>query len=199
VTRRLIAALCAVVALAGCGTLGGGNDHSPTDVPSTTTSSPPSPPADPADVDIPKLAVHSTLVPLGLAPDKSLATPDVYHPEQVGYYHQGTNGVLPGAPGPALIVAHRDGGKREGAFWRLGELTNGDQVFVDLTDHTRLTFTVYRTLHVDKGTFPTTEVFHDTDDPEARLVTCSGKFIGGSIGYAQNTIVFAKLTKSDKI
>lgn len=203
--RQIFAAACAAVALTGCGVFGDANPRSPITIAETprpapiAPSSPPLAPADPDDIEIPQLGVRSTLIPLGLTPNGELRTPDVKRPEQAGYYRQGRNGVLPGAIGPALIAAHRDGAGRKGAFHRLGELRDGDTFHVDLKDRTRLTFTVYRVLHIDKGSFPTGEVFQDTLGPEARLVTCSGEFLGGRTGYKDNTIIFAKWTKSTKM
>jgi hypothetical protein len=204
-------ALCALVALvAGCSPGGGGV---PAHGPIVVRNQAPPPPIQPASLDIPQISVHSTLIPLGVVadgPDKgAVAEPDVNHPQQAGYYCVTpqpapvppvcTWGVVPGALGPAVIIGHVDGSIRNGAhqqgvFFRLHELRPGDQVDVTRLDGSVVAFEVYRSVQVDKRTgFPTQDVYGNTTAPELRLITCTGKFVGGPLGYKDNLIVFARL------
>jgi sortase (surface protein transpeptidase) len=124
-----------------------------------------------------------------------METPDVNHPEQAGWY---AKGVLPGKIGPAVIVGHIDGagptGKAgyPGVFAHLRDLTIGDEVDVTEANNVVLTFHVYRMVQVSKDSFPTMDVYRNTRSPELRLITCVGKFVGGTTGYADNEIVFAR-------
>lgn len=151
----------------------------------------------PASVDIDKIDVHSSLIPLGLRADHTMVTPD--DPHQASYYcivdptRICSSGVLPGQVGPAVIIGHIDGNKQKGVFHDLPQLARGDIARVTLQDGTKLTFMVYRTLQQAKTAFPAQVVYQATSVPEVRFVTCTGKFVGGHVGYADNFIVFASL------
>lgn len=191
------------MALVGCSPASGkGPAHVPTisSAPVSTPASPPVPRVLPASVDVPRIGAHSTLPPIGLKPDGSFQTPDERHPQQATFYcvtvpapQLCSSGVLPGQPGPAVILGHIDGNKQKGIFHDLPAMQVGDLVTVSLEDRTVLTFTVYRVLSKAKTEFPGSIVYGNTTGPEIRLITCSGPFIGGSAGYADNTVVFAVL------
>lgn len=164
------------------------------------------PPVQPASIDIPQIGAHSSLLPIGINPKtKELAEPDVTHPQQAVYYCQTDvvpatsckSGVVPGQAGPSIIIGHVDGSvvhgaHQEGIFFHLHELRIGDKVAVTRVDGTVLNYTVYRLIQKPKPQFPTQEVYGYTPTSELRLITCSGQFIGGQFGYADNTIVFAR-------
>lgn len=186
-----VTALAAVVALAGCA--GGGTVHGPIQIPSPTaapTTSALVPVANPAYIDIPKLAAHSTLEPLGLNPDHTLAVPDVRHPRQAAWFDKGPK---PGAVGPAIISAHINGGNQEGLFAHLGQLVQGDTFTIGLVDGRVLTFKVYKVLDMPKTTFDTAAVYSDTAGPEVRLISCFGSFDSKARSYRDNLVVKAKL------
>lgn len=165
-------------------------------------TSAPAPVVGPARIDIDTINAHSTLIPLGLQPDGALEVPDVHHPQQAGWYcvnpvlpqpAKCVSGVIPGQVGPAVIVGHVDGDHQQGVFYNLKNLGVGDTARVTLVDDRVLTFEVYRVLRAAKTAFPAQVVYGDTVGPELRLITCSGDFVGGVLGYADNTIVFAQL------
>lgn len=170
-------------------------------IPATpTTEAPPAVPrVAPASIDIPKIKVHSTLIPTGLNPDNTLAAADVKHPQQASYYCVEdlqkicSSGVLPGQVGPAVILGHIDGAKQQGIFYYLNKLQIGDTVTITLKDGTVLTFQVYRIRQDSKTMFPTQVVYQPTSVPEIRLITCTGAWVGGNMGYGDNLIVFASL------
>lgn len=200
---RLLAALIVVLALAGCSQTGQGPPRITIQPPTQTTPTQPAPPpiprVKPVSVDVPTINAHSTLVPLGLKPDGSLDTPDVHHPQQAGYFcvtdpiKVCANGVVPGQPGPAVIVGHVDGAHQQGVFFHLRNMKVGDTATVTEDGGRTLTFTAYRVLQAAKTQFPSSVVYGDTVGPELRLITCTGQFVGGSLGYADNMIVFMSL------
>ena len=55
------------------------------------------PKSEPVSLDIPKIDAHSSLIPLGLNPDNSVATPPLNTPMQAGWY---TYAPTPGEIGP---------------------------------------------------------------------------------------------------
>lgn len=203
---RHVAAWVAVLALTGGCAQTGQGQPAPVVTPTAAAVAPlsPVPRSAPVSIDVPAIKAHSTLIPLGLKPDGSLDVPDVHHPQQASYYcvtspnptQVCTSGVLPGQLGPAVIVGHVDGAKQQGVFYRLKDMKIGDTATVIETNGTALTFSAYRILKVAKTQFPSSVVYGDTVGSELRLITCTGSFIGGQMGYADNEIVFMALVPS---
>ncbi|HZE02602.1 MAG TPA: sortase [Pseudonocardiaceae bacterium] len=196
--RRLPALLLAGFALAGCGAPSGGGVSRIPVIPTTTA---PPPRVAPASIDVPKIKAHSTLIPLGLNADGSLKVPDVKHPQQASYFcvvdpdpaKICSNGVVPGEPGPAVVVGHIDGAKQKGVFYDLPKMAVGDTATITEADGKVLTFSAYRVLNIAKTQFPASVVYGDTVGPELRLISCTGTFVGGQMGYANNIIIFMAL------
>lgn len=197
--RAAVLIFAAVAALAGCSSAPSQGSLPVIKLPESTAPSVPR--VAPAGIDIPKINAHSTLIPLGLNPDQSLAAPDVKHPQQASYYcivdpnpqTICSSGVLPGQVGPAVIIGHVDGAKQQGIFYNLKKLQEGDTFTVTLKDGTVLTFRVYKVREDAKTSFPTQVIYAPTSLPEVRLITCTGKWVGGSLGYANNFIAMASL------
>jgi hypothetical protein len=197
--RVRVAALAAllVVGLSGCAgeVTAGPHDGpvlpTPSIVGGPVTPIPPLPAADPVDVRIDAIGAESSLVSLGLNPDKTVAVPPVSQPKQASWYNKGPT---PGALGPAVILGHVNGGGQDGIFARLHELKPGDQVKVARKDGKTALFTVTKLEQTPKNTFPTLAVYGDTKDAELRLITCGGSFDKGKRSYVDNIIVYASLT-----
>lgn len=190
------------MALTGCSLTGGGQPHDPI-VTTPNAAAPVVAPvrvADPAEITIPRINAHSTLIPLGLNTDPAVgpvgspATPSVHTPKQAGYYARG--GVRPGQPGPPLVViAHVNGDNQQGLFYRLKDLQPGDTVQIVLADKTRLTFRITSVKSDPKTAFPGQEVFGPTDHATLRAVTCGGEFDPKARSYKDNITAYADLVK----
>lgn len=197
--RVRIAALAAllVVGMSGCAgeVTAGPHDGpvlpAPSIVGGPVAPIPPLPAADPVDVRIDAIGAESSLVSLGLNPDKTVAVPPVSQPKQASWYNKGPT---PGALGPAVILGHVNGGGQDGIFARLHELKPGDQVKVARKDGKTALFTVTKLEQTPKNTFPTLAVYGDTQGAELRLITCGGSFDKGRRSYLDNIIVYASLT-----
>lgn len=189
---RWLATGCAVLAcclgLVACG--GSGSAGPATSGAPATTSSAAIPVSPPSWVDIPSIAARSSLIALGLNPDKSIQVPPVDQPQQAGWYKFGPP---PGQVGPAVILGHIDGDHHEGIFWKLHEVKPGDKVMVGQQDGHTLTFLVTKVDSVAKDAFPTGAVYGNTPDPELRLITCGGAFDSSTGHYLDNLIVYANL------
>ncbi|MDL5159622.1 class F sortase [Actinomycetospora termitidis] len=142
-------------------------------------------------VSIPAIGVQSSLVPLGLNPDRTVATPPVSTPMQAGLY---INGPAPGDPGPAVILGHINGGGQPGVFARLAQLKPGEEVDVYRVDGSVATFTVREVTRAPKDAFPTAKVYSDTTNPQLRLITCGGVLDRTARSYLDNVIVYADLS-----
>jgi LPXTG-site transpeptidase (sortase) family protein len=187
--RLAAAAALTALALVGCASTA---PPAPVSGPAPAVASAPAEPAVPAPrataITIPAIDAQSTLVPVGLRADGTLDVPSVEQPEQAAFY---SGAPMPGAPGPALVVGHVNGGGRDGVFARLDELAVGDEVFVDREQGGPVRFVVTGSERVAKDAFPWESVLAQTPDAELRLVTCSGSFDRSTGHYVDNTVVFA--------
>ncbi len=140
---------------------------------------------------IPKVNIDTTFEKaLGLNEDKTVEVPVGY--EQVGWYKFGPT---PGELGPAVILGHVDSVDGPAVFWSLGQLTAGDEIFIDREDGSTARFVVTELKKVSQNDFPSQVVYGDIDHAGLRLITCSGTFNRGAQRYSHNLIVFAKLAE----
>jgi LPXTG-site transpeptidase (sortase) family protein len=192
----LVTAVLGVLA-AGCGSEAGPgpgdgpNLSSPTVAGGPVTAIPPLPVSNPTELRIDSINASSSLVPLGLNADQTIAVPPVSTPQQASWYRLGPT---PGAAGPAIILGHVNGNGKDGVFAKLNQLKPGDQVKVTRADGKTAVFTVTKLQQVPKNTFPTVDVYGDTNDSELRLITCGGGFDKGKRSYVDSIIAFATLT-----
>lgn len=187
--RRFGLALCGLLLAAGCGYGGVPAAEAPPvngdPVPAAVVPSV----AAPVKVSIPKLGITDEVVPVGLEANGELEVPDV---SQVGYYtglpKPGENGS-----GPALLAGHINYKGKVGSFARIGTLAAGDLVTVIDADGVQHRFQVYDVAEFKKASYGQVMpgLLADTDEPEVRLVTCSGELSGHN--YLSNTVVSARL------
>jgi hypothetical protein len=142
----------------------------------------------PKTLDVPSIGVHTTgLIHLGLTPAGKMEVPR--DAVTAGWYGLGP---VPGEPGPAVIAAHVNYNKVNGVFARLHEVAVGDPITVTRADGGVVAFTAYRVERYAKATFPTQDVYGNTEGPELRLVTCGGDFNHATGNYLDNIVVFAR-------
>ncbi len=141
---------------------------------------------------IPKINLETTFEPpLGLNSDKTIEVPDSY--DKVGWYRYGPT---PGEIGPAAILGHVDSYQGAAVFYHLGQLTEGDKVFITRADGTEAIFEVMYSERYSIDDFPSEKVYGETTGPELRLITCTGKYDKGEQRYSHNLVVYAKLTEA---
>lgn len=142
----------------------------------------------PVRVEIPAIAVQSTLAELGVDDAGALVPPGDF--AQAGWF---AAGPVPGDVGPAVIAGHVDSRTGPAVFSRLEELAVGDTVQVGLGDGREVAFRVTRVAQYPKDDFATDEVYGPTTGPELRLITCGGSFDPGRRSYRDNVVVYARL------
>jgi hypothetical protein len=142
--------------------------------------------ARPNRIQIGAIGVSARIVPVGLAPDGSMATPRRF--SDAGWYERGPR---PGEAGPAVIAGHVDSKTGPAVFYRLGDLNPGDLVRIVRSDGSAVRFRVEGLERWPKARFPTRRVFGATHAATLRLVTCSGAFDRATGHYLDNTIVYA--------
>lgn len=146
------------------------------------------PAPEPVALRVPGIGLETALVPLGLDEQGRLEVPEGY--EHAGWFAEG---VLPGDPGPAVVVGHVDSRDGPAVFYRLRALGQGDEVVVVRTDGSTVRFAVERVERHEKERFPTEAVYGPTTGPELRLVTCVGAFDREAGSYEENLVVYATL------
>ncbi len=144
--------------------------------------------AAPTRVRLPALEVDSSLEHLGVDDSRALVPPSDFR--RAGWF---TGGPAPGDTGPAVIVGHVDSREGPAVFFRLAELTAGDDVLVDRADGTTARFTVVSVGRYPKDRFPTERVYGPTPRAELRLITCGGEFDRDARSYRDNVVVNAVL------
>jgi hypothetical protein len=142
----------------------------------------------PTRLDIPVIDVASTLSEIGVDGSGTLVPPA--DSDQAGWF---AAGPAPGQPGPAVLAGHVDDRTGPAVFYRLEELTAGDQVLVTGADGQPVRFTVTRVAAYPKDAFPTADVYGPTPGPELRLITCGGTFDRSRRSYEDNVVVYARL------
>lgn len=170
---------------------------SPSAEPSVTPSPPPAeiteeaaPVAVPVSVSIPAIGVTSDLLHLGLNPDGTLQVPEGPDFDTAAWFD---GSPRPGEVGPAVIEGHVSSAARgPSVFFDLTRLEVGDIVDVTREDGTVATFEVYDLQQFPKDSFPTAQVYGNTEGPELRLITCGGTIAESTGRFSDNIIVFAR-------
>jgi sortase (surface protein transpeptidase) len=144
------------------------------------------PPSPPVRVEIPAIGVSSSLVRLGLNPDRTMEVPGDF--QVAGWF---TGGSQPGQLGPAVIAGHVDSRTGPAVFYRLRDLRPGDQVRVVRADRRVVRFEVDAVASYPKRSLPSEAVYGATTAPVLRLITCAGTFDRSSRSYRDNLVVSA--------
>lgn len=145
--------------------------------------------ATPVRVSIPAIGVSSGLEDLHRGAAGELDPPKDWN--SAGWF---SDGIVPGAVGPAVIAGHVDSPTSAAVFFRLDELVRGDRIAVEMSDGTTRTFIVDREERAAKSAFPTSDVYGTSPTPQLRLITCDGTFDTATGHYTDNLIVFADLS-----
>lgn len=146
----------------------------------------------PVSLDIPAIGVHSSLLNLGLNPDRTVQVPPLERDSKAGWYRYSPT---PGQVGPSVILGHVDSAAYgPGVFFKLGDLKPGDTVDILRKDGRTATFRVDRIRRYPKNAFPTSDVYGNVTRPELRLITCGGSFDSDAGSYRDNIVVYASLS-----
>ncbi|WP_204335229.1 MULTISPECIES: class F sortase [unclassified Micromonospora] len=147
----------------------------------------------PTDISIGKLGLRAPVHRVGLAPDGTIAVPELARAGEAGWYDQGPT---PGQYGPAVIVGHVDTTTGPAVFHDLKKLDDGDRVEVTREDRSVAVFEVTSVQRYGKEKLPVNEIYGDFSRPNLRLITCGGQWVGGETGYADNLVVYASLVQA---
>jgi LPXTG-site transpeptidase (sortase) family protein len=143
---------------------------------------------DPVRIEIPAIGVSAPLVALGLHRDHTIEVPKRWG--DAGWFRPGPE---PGERGAAVIAGHFDSTSGPAVFYHLRALVKGDKITVLLRGGSTVHFIVVSTRAVSKKSFPASLVYHKTQRPTLRLITCDGAFDRSTGHYVGNYIVFANM------
>ncbi len=147
----------------------------------------------PETISIPAIGLTSTVNPIGLADDGTIAVPQPGPLlDQAAWFE---NSPTPGQPGPSVVEGHVETTEGPSVFFELGQVKPGQRILVTRADGKRLTFTVDAVRDYLKSKFPTEVVYgaKDLSTPALRLITCS-QFDQATRTHQGNQVVFAHLT-----
>ena len=148
------------------------------------------PAAVPLSLSIPSIEAGSDLLQLGLRDDGSLQVPPEGPGSPASWY---TGSPSPGERGPAVLLGHVNAtGGGPGVFADLRGLAPGDRIEIARDDGTTAVFQVDRGEQYGKDTFPTLEVYGNTEGAELRLITCDG-YDPATGAFDDNYVVYAFL------
>lgn len=161
-----------------------GTDAESADEPAESAATPP------VSFEIPAIGAGSELLHLGLREDNTLEVPPGDPGSPASWY---TGSPAPGEQGPAVLLGHVDDSLGQpGVFADLPDLVEGDEITVEQEDGSTATFEVTKAEQYGKNTFPTLEVYGNTEGEELRLITCDG-YNQATGEYEDNYVVYATL------
>lgn len=140
----------------------------------------------PAQIQIPKIDVDTAIEQVGVLENGQMGVPE--DENQVGWFEPG---VKPGRKGNAVVAGHVDSKTGPAIFYRLDQLTKGDEVLIIDEAGNTLRFRVSKTKRYDTKTAPIEEIFGATSNRSLNLITCSGTF--GDEGYDERFVVYTEL------
>jgi hypothetical protein len=146
----------------------------------------------PTAISISSLDVRARVHRVGIAPDGSIGVPPPDRYQEAGWYDQSPT---PGQYGPAVVVGHVDTRTGPAVFHELAKIRPRARIEVTRMDRSVAVFEVNSVKRYDKTQLPT-QVFDDFNRPGLRLITCGGRWVGGTAGYADNVVVFASLVSA---
>jgi len=143
----------------------------------------------PIRIVIPAISTAADIIPVGVAKEGVMETPPA---RKAGWYKLGP---APGAPGPAVIIAHSFFNHERDVFYNLKRLQPGDEIQVYDGSGEVAVFVVDSKEEILKTELPTERIWNQTSEPVIRLVTCGGTFDPETRHFLSNVIVYGHLVQ----
>jgi sortase A len=147
--------------------------------------------ADPHSLEIPKLNLNIPVINVGLDDDERMSAPEGFW--EVGWFKYGPR---PGEPGSSVLAGHLDSPTGPAVFYKLGQLTPGDLIYVNDVEGRQMTFEVIEVALYSDQTFPLELVFGRSDGVRLNLITCAGTYDTNARNYSDRLVVFTKLVEN---
>ncbi|MBX3016164.1 MAG: class F sortase [Caldilineaceae bacterium] len=147
--------------------------------------------APPARLQIPRIGLDAPIETVGQTPDGAMELPP--NPDHVAWYQPG---VAPGEQGNAVISGHLDDPYGPAVFWRLHELTVGDQMMVVDTAGITRTFTVIGAESYPSDQAPLDQIFGFDLERDLNLITCDGSWDRRAKRYSERRVIYTRLVST---
>ena len=146
---------------------------------------------EPVEITIGKIGIKAAIEKVGLTSDGRMDVPaDV---NNGGWYMYGAK---PGEFGSSVIAGHLDTNEAKPAlFYRLGELSSGDEIQIRDRQGNTYRFVVERTEVFEDKSFPLAQVFAADDKSRLNLITCYGNYDSDTNNYDRRMVVFSTLKR----
>jgi len=145
--------------------------------------------SNPVRIVIPAISTAANIIPVGVEREGVMQTPPA---RTAGWYKLGP---VPGAPGPAVIVAHSYFNHERDVFYNLKRLQPGDEIQVYDGSGDVAVFVVDSKEEILKTELPTERIWNNTSEPVIRLVTCGGTFDPETRHFLSNVVVYGHLVE----
>jgi len=137
---------------------------------------------------IAKIGVDANIVELGIDDQGYMETPS--EPLDVAWYGFSSH---PSFGGNAVFAGHVDSAKIGPAiFWRLRQVTNGDEIEVALSDGTTYSYRVINATSFSSNDAPVQDIIGATEKDSITIITCDGAFNTRTREYDRRLIVRAE-------
>ncbi len=103
------------------------------------------------------------------------------------------SGARPGQTGNAVIDGHKDSVRGTALFWKLGNLTPGDKIYVSDQDGYELTFEVSQVQSYGLKEMPLGRIFGPSTEKQLNLISCYGTFVRDQHTYDRRVVVYTHL------
>ncbi len=141
----------------------------------------------PVRISIPSIGVDAQMEFVGLDTEGKMDVPKDF--DNVGWFELG---YRPGEKGNAVMAGHLDtayGGTA--VFYRLKELTSGDEIYVYDEEGNELRFIVTGVEIFPFDRVPLAEIFGPSEERMLNLITCEGVFDNSNQNYSDRTVVYS--------
>ena len=144
----------------------------------------------PISLSIPKIGVDAKIQEVGITQKGNMATPNNFM--DVGWYKFGT---VPGDMGSAVMAGHVNNEVGLSAvFGKLGDLAEGDDIYVTMEKDKQLHFKVTKTKTYNFDASGK-EVFGENNAKLLKLVTCTGSWVEKLKTHDERLVVSAILVE----
>lgn len=149
----------------------------------------PDDPEPPRQIRIDSIGLDVPVLATGVQGDGQMQIPDDV--EEMGWYKFG---AAPGdETGSAVIAGHVDSFEYGiGPLARLPQVAVGDTITVDGPGDGAHRYEVVDVTRYVKADLPTQEIFDPEVSHRLVVITCGGRYVGGTIGYEDNIVVIAE-------
>lgn len=161
--------------------------------PTATPTPTPIPVGQPVTIEIPKMQVNASIVPVGTDFQGKMSMPGDW--EKTAWY-SGEGSFKPGEKGNAVIAGHLDTIYGTlGQFYNLNMLEPGDSVIVhdDLNQVHTFVVTDKETYAYDQA--PLTDIFGPSSEKHLNLITCTGWYNPVQHNYDHRLVVYTKMVE----